>query len=812
MRAVRRGVLLAGISALGLWDAARADDAPAGQVDEVIVTGTRTTTRTVTTSLAPIDVLSAEVLEKSGKQSTRDLISTFVPSATTSNSGAGASFAIKTVSLRGLQSDQVLVLVNGKRRHNTALIFVNGTVQNGQSPPDLDLIPSSAIKRIEVLRDGASAQYGSDALAGVINVILKDEEGGSFSALTGVTDKGDGETVQGALNYGFAMGAGKLNVTFDARTTNHADRGEHSAYPGVLYFPVNGQPDPRENTADRHTAHPGAPQQQLYSFGYNGSYALGPAELYSFGTASSRNSAAYLTFRPPNSLSNIVALYPDGYTPRLILKDRDWQFAVGGRGDLAGFHWDLSTNLSENEVEYYSNSLNASLGPASPTTFYLGALQFREWTSNLDLSREYDLGLSGPLFVAVGAEYRRDEFEIGAGQPQSYVNGGYRAPAGTPLAGQVTQGGAQGVTGFPRFAAGTFKRNNKSAYINLEQALTDQFEVALAGRFEHYSDFGDAETGKISARWEPIHGYALRATASTGFRAPSLQQEHYASSSTIGVNIPGQGVVLYPVQLLPPDNPAAIALGAKPLKPEKSTNYSAGLVAQPLSGMNVTVDVYQIKIRNRIIQSEQLGPNATVSAALASQGLNPQQAAFYYANAADTRTRGVDLVVDYRLDLGEWGALKTTVSANYNKTRFTKIVPPPPQLAAAGLLLVGRTRIGDFTSGTPRDKQILSLEYTRGAFSGTVRATRFGKVVTRNATNPALDEEVAPAGIVDLDFSYDVTEAIRVSLGANNLTGEYPDVVKPGNRGGANPFTWYNQNSPYGILGAFYYARVGVKF
>jgi len=795
--------------------AAQAAEAETQAVDEVIVTGTRSVTRTVTTSLAPIDVLSAEVLEKSGKQSTRDLISTFVPSATTSNSGAGASFAIKTVSLRGLQSDQVLVLVNGKRRHNTAIIFVNGSVQNGQSPPDLDLIPSASISRIEVLRDGASAQYGSDALAGVINIILKDDsKGGAFSALAGATGKGDGETLQSSLNYGFGLGeAGYLNVTLDARTTNYADRGAYSPNTGTLYFPVGGQPDPRETTADRHTAHPGSPQVQLYSLSYNGGYDLTPdTQLYSFGTVTSRNSAAFLTFRTPNSASNNVAVYPDGFVPRLFLKDRDWQFAAGAKGrGLLGFTWDLSTTLSENDVDFYQNSLNASLGPASPSYFYLGNLTFREWTSNFDISRELDVGLAKPLFLALGAEYRRDEFEIGAGQLESYNNGGYRAPAGTPLAGVFTQPGTQGVTGFPPQSEGAFKRNNKSIYINLEQALTDTFEVSIAGRLEDYSDFGRAETAKASARWEPLPGYALRATASTGFRAPSLQQQHYFSSSTIGVTIGGV-VSLFPVQLLPPDNPAAIALGAKPLEPEESTNFSAGLVAQPLPGLNATVDVYQIKIEDRVIQSEVLGPNTIVSNALRSVGLDPNQAVFYYANSADTRTRGVDVVIDYRTDFGDWGAVKWTLSANYNKTKFTKIVPPPAQLAAAGLRLVGRTRQGDLETGTPRDKQIFSAEYTRGAFTATLRATRYGKVTTRNATNPLLDEEIAPAGIVDIDVSYDVTEALRVSLGANNFFDTYPDVVKPGNRGGANPFSYFNQNSPFGITGGFYYTRLGWKF
>jgi len=799
---------------------AHAADAEADVVEELIVTGTRSTARTVTTSLAPIDVLSAEVLEKSGKQSVRDLISTLVPSANTSNSGAGASFAIKTVSLRGLASDQVLVLVNGKRRHNTAILFVNGTTQAGQSPPDLDLIPAGAIQRIEVLRDGASAQYGSDALAGVINILLKDAaEGGSFDALAGTTLEGDGETLQGSLNYGMALGdAAFVNATLHARTTNLVDRGKYTPATAQLYFPIApGVPDPRERTIDRHVSHPGAPASQLYAFEYNAGWDVTEAvKLYSFGTVASRNSAAWLTFRAPNAFNNNATVYPDGYSPRLFLKDRDYQAAVGAKGSgLLGFDWDVSSSLARNKVDYFESSLNASYGPASPTYFYLGTLTFKEWTSNFDVSREFDFGLARPMFVAAGAEYRRSEFTITAGQPESYNTGPFRYPAGHPLATNLAAvaGGANGVSGFPPTTAGTFKRNNKSLYLNIEQALTDTFEISLAGRYEDYSDFGTAETGKASLRWEPIPGYAIRATASTGFRAPSLQQQHYGSASTINVALPGQPAQLGPSQILPTNNPAAIALGAKPLEPEKSTNYSVGLVMQPLPGLNATVDVYEIEIRNRILQSEQLGPNAAVSAALVSAGLPPGQAAFYYANAADTTTRGLDVVTDYRTDLGAYGSVKWTFSANFNKTKFDRITPPPPTLAAAGLVLVGRAQRGNFTVGTPRNKQIASAEWTIDRLTATLRVTRYGKVIQRNSVNPNLDETVSPTGIVDLDLTWAFSDSVKASIGANNLLDTLPDIVQPANRGAATgPFTYFNQFSPFGIAGGFYYAKVGVKF
>jgi iron complex outermembrane receptor protein len=797
-------------------------------IEEVIVTGTRSTSRTVTQSMAPIDVISAAELTKSGKQSTRDLISTLVPSANTSNSGAGASFAVKTVSLRGLSADQTLVLVNGKRRHNTAILFVNGTTQNGQSPPDLDLIPAASIERIEVLRDGASAQYGSDALAGVINIIMKDDaEGGSMSVLYGKTGEGDGETGQISGNFGLKLGEnGYLNLTGDVRISDITDRGDLTPNTTVMYFPLNalGQPvrvgaagstpDPREATANRHTSHPGSPAVQLFSLGYSaGSQITDDIKVYSFGTFASRNTAAWLTYRNPNAAGNITAVTPDGYTPRLFLKDRDFQLTAGAKGaGILGFDWDLSSSFSRDDVGYYENSLNASMGPASPTHFYIGTLKFQEWTTNLDLTREISTGLfERPTFVALGGEYRDDKFQIEAGEPASYINGGYVAPSTSPQAGIVFAGGSQGVTGFPPFSAGSFKRNNTSAYANIEQKLTDQWEVALAGRFEHYSDFGNAKTFKLSSRYAILPGLAVRGTASTGFRAPSLQQQHYASSSTIGVIVPPATTTqLYPVQLLPPDNPAAIALGAKPLEAEKSTNYSVGLVAQPLSRMNVTLDVYEIKIKNRILQSGTLGPNTAVSTALASQGLNPQQAAFYYGNFADTTTRGIDLVADYRTDFGDFGSVRWTVSANFNKSKFDRIVSPPPALAAAGIVYIDRVKIGDLTVGTPKNKYIAGADWTLGKLNANLRLTRYGEVIQRTSL-AANDETVSPKLITDVDVSYAATDHITVSLGANNLFNNYPDSVRAANRG-TPAFAYYNQYSPYGISGGFYYARVAAKF
>jgi iron complex outermembrane receptor protein len=808
----RCSTLILSASCVIAVQAASADDM--AEIKEVIVTGTRQEARTVAESLAPIDVLSAEELRKSGKQSTRDLVATLVPSVSVSNSGAGASFAVKTVSLRGLSGDQTLVLVNGKRRHNSAVLFINGTTQNGQSPPDLDLIPVSAIERIEVLRDGASAQYGSDALAGVINIILKETaHGGNATAVLGTTGEGDGEASQLYGDAGFALGdGGHLHLSANGSIQQRTDRGTLNT--SQLYFPINGQPDPREAAADRRVNHPGQPHVKTAQAAYDMSLPVGEsATFYSFATGAARDADSWLTYRNPNASNNNQAIYPDGYVPHLFLRDRDGQVAVGLRGkEFLGVDWDLSSTISRDQVSYHeTTALNASLGPASPTDFYIGKLTSKEWTNNLELSRLVETKLGTPLAASAGLEYRRNEYAIGAGEPASYINGGYRAPDG-PLKGVATQPGSQGVTGFPADAAGSFSRHNSSVYMNFEQKLTQTFEMGLAGRHERYSDFGNTTTGKLSMRYEPFEGYGIRGTVSKGFRAPTLAQEHYASSSTIGVRLtPTSPNVLYPVRTLPVDSPAAIALGATPLRPEKSTNYSLGLVLQPTSSLDVTLDMYKIEIDDRILLTGTLVGSA-VSAALASAGLDPQQGGFYFTNAADTTTRGVDLVTTYRSNFGSMGSVKWSFSANYNKTEFDRIESPPPQLASSGLVLIDRARQGDFTKGTPRDKYILGAAWSLNQKLETnLRITRYGKVTQVSATGPQFDDTISPKVLVDLDIEYSFTDSAQLTIGANNLFNKYPNVLMPSNQG-VTGFSYYNPYSPFGISGGFYYSRLTYRF
>jgi len=782
--------------------------------EAIIVTGTRATNRTVAESLAPIDVLGAKDLENSGKQSVRDLLGTLVPSINVSNSGAGASFAVKTLSLRGLAGDQLLVLVNGKRRHNTATLFINGTTQNGQSPPDLDLIPSTSIERIEVLRDGASAQYGSDAIAGVINIILKNDNSGSGQLLLGATGDGGGEQGRMQLSKGFDfLDGGHIHFTVDGFLQGRTYRsgpnpGQFYAKLGSLYpGPASGTPDPREATVDRSSVNKGGQPQVT---GVNGAYDLSipvgdTTEFYSFGTASKRHSDAWLTYRFPDAPNNIPELFPEGYSPHLHIYDRDYQVAAGLRGDVTdGLHYDLSTTYAQNSARYRETTVvNASLGPASPTNLYIGKVTSQEWTTNLDFQTDFDLGLADALSVAFGAEYRWNSYAIGAGEPASYIDGGYRSTTG-PNARVLRTSGSQGVTGFPLSSAGKWSRDNWSAYLNLEQKVVDGVEVALAGRHEDYSDFGTTDTGKASIRIEPVKGFAIRGTASTGFRAPTLQQQHYSSASTINV-----GGVLLPVSALPVDSTAAIALGAEPLKPEKSTNYSAGIVLTPFSGFNLTVDAYQIKIRDRILLSETL-QGTLVRNVLAAAGITSSAGGFYFSNAADTRTRGLDIVSTYRADLGDLGNALFSLSANFNKTVFTHVDPVPAVLASSGLVLIGRAKQGDFTKGTPRDKFIANILWNSGPVSFNLRGTRYGKVTQVHPTTPSLDAVISPKIILDAEVGVDLTKGFKLTVGANNLLNKYPEKLVPALQG--NGFSLYNQYSPFGVSGGFYYARLGLSF
>lgn len=839
----------------------------------IIVTGTRRNDRTVADSPVPVDVIGADALQSSGFTESARLLNQLVPSFNFPQpSITDGTDVIRPATLRGLSPDQTLVLVNGKRRHTTSLLNINGSVGRGSSAVDINLIPSIALNRVEVLRDGAAAQYGSDAIAGVINFQLRDQpEGGRIQVTYGrymtnvqgvrpislvntpstapltapdgtlqVNQTGkdisveDGTTITIAGTVGLPIGdGGHLNLSAEYQDRNPTNRAGPDRR--RQYNLIGGLLDPREFTFDRFSHIYGdAKTQDMKLFLNFGAPIADEVELYGFSSYGYRDGLSAGFYRLANDARNVPAIYPDGFLPRISTELNDFSGTVGLRGELSGWRWDLSGGYARNAFDFrVLNSLNRSFGAASPTAFDSGGLRYSQTLANLDVSRDVTVGWLKELSISGGLEYRRETFRIRPGDPTSYANG----PAGGAPGAQVFPG-FQPVIGGQRVDRERARRNI-SAYVELDADVSDRFNIQIAGRYEDYSDFGSDLNGKIAARFEVVDGVALRGALSTGFRAPSLQQQFYAAQATNNVN----GVLLDTVTL-PVDNPVAIALGATPLDPEQSISYSAGFVFTAVPRLNVTVDVYQVDIDDRIVVTDNLtatrdaagnpsgtGPARAVAEILNNAGFRTVNAARFFVNGLDSRTRGIDAVATYRFDLGAAGRLNATAGFNYNKTSIKRLLAAPGPLASVpGIVLFGRQEQGRLTLGQPRTKINLGLDYDLGKFGATLRANRFGKVIASGG-------EIGPAGsgvfndntlkaqwVVDLEARITLADRIELAVGANNLLDSYPTLVPTGQAGvsatnGAPvfypttnyvlPFSAY---SPNGFNGRFVYARVGVTF
>jgi len=781
----------------------------ASAVDAVIVTGLRGKPRTVADSPAPIDVIGGEQLSDTGKVTLKEALAVLLPSV---NYGTVNGFAhnnvVRPVSMRGLGGGYTLVLVNGKRRHPTSLLMNSNLDTSGATPVDLDQIPTSAISRIEVLRDGAAAQYGSDAIAGVINIILKSAPGGQVSADLGQTFESDGENAHANADWGTSFNqTGFVHLSLEAKYQGRTDRNDPAT--GSFYYPLaGGAPDPREANPKRGDYN-GNPVVRAVTTAINFQTPVSATtDFYTFATAGARSGNARQTKRRPNANTNIIELAPDGFIPLYKLKETDFEVTSGLKGKLGEWAWDFSSALGRNTSHSSADTLNPSLGPASPTHFKLYDLTSTVWTTNLDLDRSYDVGLSSPLTVAVGAEHRLEKYRVEAGDPAAYANGGYVFTSG-PLAGKPALIGVQGVNTVDASDAGRAKRTNLAGYVDLGINPTANWYVGVAGRAEHYDDSaGDTVSGKLTTRFELTPALALRGTVSTGLRAPSLSQQLYGQRRYSTQTIAG---VLYqfPTKVVRVDSPLAEALGAQPLKPEKARNYSAGLTFTPGHGFSATLDAYQIDIDDRIALTSTLsGPGVNVL--LAAAGLRTDIYVQYFANAIDTRTRGVDLVSEYRTSLGDLGALKLGLGFNWNKTKIQNIKANPPQLASlgSGLVLFDRVQQGALTVGYPKTKLIASAGWTKDAWTVDLRGTRYDKV-TQVATVASDDRTFGAKWIADLSISYAVNEKLSLTVGADNLFDTYPDKVGVVSANGGGK---YGAFSPFGLTGGYYYTRVGYKF
>jgi len=787
-------------------------------LDASVVTGTRVSDRTVANAPVPVDVLTSAEIKQTGATETNQILQMLAPSFNfprpTISDGTDH---IRPATLRGLGPDQVLVLVNGKRRHTTALVNVNGTVGRGSTGADLNAIPAASIERIEILRDGAAAQYGSDAIAGVINIILKSDPVSDLGVQVGSSyTKPDNYPLDGHLTDGdvtsvdASTGANFTGAGFWHLTGQYNNRGStNRAYgdPRAQYFAG----DPRNtNPAYTNQIHFRQGDAHVNDIGAVLNAAL-PAfsngmQVYAFGIGGRREGQGTGNWRQPLNNNTVRSIFPDGFLPEINSKINDYSGTVGVKGKVSGWNFDLSTVYGHNDFRFdITNTNNATLGDASPTEFYAGKLKFGELTANLDVVRPFDISaFSGPLNFAIGAEARRDMYGIEAGEPDSYRDGGVKVLDG-PNKGAQPAPGAQVFPGFQPSDAGDHSRTNVAGYVDLEANVLRTLLLGAAVRTEHYSDFGNQTTFKGTGRLEIVRGLALRGAIQTGFRAPSLGQEFFSSTATVFLNLNN---VLQAVEsrAFPATSPVAKALGAEPLKPEKSVNASVGLALTPLSNVTLTADYYNIKIDDRIILSGNF-TGAAMTNFLAQQGFPGVGSARFFTNAIDTKTAGIDVVGRFAWDIAQAGVLRFTGGYNHTKTNITRISKTPAPLATQQALLFDRIEQARIEVGQPHETISLTLDHALKRFATNLHVQRYGEVTNHgSASTDTLDQTFGAKWITDLNLSYRVMRQLQLSVGSNNLFDVYPDRQIPGNSN-SGIFQYPNTVNTFGFNGRYVYVK-----
>ncbi|HTX24477.1 MAG TPA: TonB-dependent receptor [Steroidobacteraceae bacterium] len=826
--------------------AAATNPAPATEANqEVIVTGTRVKGMEAAESPAPIQIISSRELQNTGKTNLIDALAQLVPSYVAQ--GYGFDMANQTLQARmyGLSPNHVLILVNGKRRHTTANLAIDGGPYQGGAGADLSFIPMDAVDHVEVLTEGAAAQYGSDAIAGVINIILKsNSSGGSADATYGGFFDGGGDTTRVGANAGFEpIDNSYFNVTAEDYNHGHTDRGDidpRVIYPGYI-DPADGGTYPLTNMP----LAPGYPNLNLIQgdgeqhkklVSYNAGFGIEGVQFYSFGTYGYKNSASYENYRLPNvayytsctadctapladQTTQTTYPFPYGFNPLEQGIENDFQLTGGVKGVLADWNWDAATEYGEDHMDVYTiDSTNPQLyidTGASPNNFYDGKFVTTQWTTTLDLAHDFDVGLAGPMTLAFGGEYRRETFQIGAGDASSYIDGG-----------------AASFPGFAPYNETLSSRKVYAGYVDLAAKVIDGLRFDVAGRHENYSDFGGTTVGKFTGRWDATQEFAVRGTVSTGFRAPTLAEEHYTAVNVGPTTAFGQ---------LAPDGPGASLLGlGNGLKPEKSTNESVGLVFRPLENLSATLDAYQIQVDNRIVGAGPFFgtiygvpyPGAEdVNLAIKESGLsiNPVVLATgttgidIWTNGINTRTRGMDLALtspnDYALGHVDW-----SIGATYNYTSVTHEIASPPELG--GQPLFGPTTISDLTTATPRLVLNLGAHWDVSQFYVDLHEIVYGPSSEwdnddgDNATGIPVyyKETIGTIPVTNLELGVHLLKSLTFALGATNLFNRYPNQINPILTAA---FYAYQDNSgvqkypdfsPFGIDGGFYYARVNFTF
>nr|WP_315027467.1 TonB-dependent receptor [uncultured Chryseobacterium sp.] len=806
-------IIFLSVSSLSYAQQVKDTLAKESKIDEVAITGSRNKKRTITNTPVPIDVIDIkQVSQATGQVEINQLLQFAAPSFNSNKqSGSDGADAVDPATLRGLGPDQTLLLLNGKRYHQSSLINLFGTKGRGNTGYDMNTIPIGAIKRVEVLRDGASAQYGSDAIAGVINVILNDRdkgfEGNAFYGMNLFKSPGnkdvvsdhkvDGITFDFSGNLGTKIGSkgGFGNFTAEFINKDYAIR---NANPDIYNKP---QPAPRQRFGD-------AKAQNVYFFGNIELPLSDGLKFYSRQGFSHRNTKAYAWTRTADDDKNIPEIYPNGFNPIENTSITDFTFDNGLKFKVADWDVDFYNAFGSNRFTYQiDHTLNATLGAKSPTSFNAGGHSLLQNTTGFNAVKQFKV-LKG-LNVAFGSEFRYEKFEIIKGEEASYVmydiNGNVVTSSTpqnllvtNPLTGNIRPGGSQGFPGYSTDA--NKSRNNFAAYIDTELDITDKWMISAAGRFENYNDFGSTLNGKFATRYAITPQFAFRGSVSTGFRAPSLAQKYYSQQFT---NF--QGGQLVTIQLASNDSDLANKLGIDQLKQETSVNGSAGFTFNT-GKFTATVDGYYISVKNRIVLTGYF-PRTDLPADLQAQYPFIDQVQFF-SNAIDTRTKGIDVILSYSENLGS-GRLTATLAGNYNNMEITKVNTSDQLKGKEDTYLSARERAFILASA-PKTKINLNLNYKINKFNANLQLVRFDKVTLIGYDNA--EQVYNPKVTTDLSFGYEFSKNLNLTLGSKNLFNRYPTLqttqVTDGNTESGGIFDPVQM----GFAGRQVFARLNFKF
>ncbi len=800
---------------------AMAEDSPT-----VIITGTRTSGLKAIDSAAPVQVVDSLSLKRVAQPDLSQALAQTVPSFSVQAFGGDMANQTLSTRLRGVSPNDTLILINGKRRHGSAALSVLQSPYQGSAAPDLSFIPVGALDHVEVLTDGAAAQYGTDAIAGVINIIMKKApSGGSLTATGGQYFDEGGKTGDLMANFGFApIDKSFLNLTFESKYHGYSDRG--AADPRAIPATDGTFNDAGSWIGGKYdTTTPGFPftnhisgdgMQRLNVLAYNAGYDVSDTwSIYSFGTYGTKNAASYENWRVPTKIKRTVGgvttyPFPQGFQPHEALKEKDSSYTIGTEATVGnGWHIDVAGTYAKDDQQVYNlGSFNASLYTdtgASPTDFYAGAFIGTQKVVSVDVTKDFEWGMAKPVTLAFGAESRKETYEIKAGDAAS----SYKE-------------GAQAFPGYSKTDAGKYDRDNQALYVDLAMFPLAAWSVDVALRSEHYSDFGNTTVGKLTSRYDFTDAFALRGTISTGFRAPTLAEEHYSATNVS----PTSAFVQFP-----PNSAAAALLGFQKLKPEESNNYSFGAVWHPMSGTTVTIDAYEIDIDKRIIGSGTVysegNPSGInypqVTAAIAANGnvldSVSQKGINIFANGANTKTSGVEFVATFpSTNFSTLGRVDWSVSGDYSKTKIDKLLDASTVIKTSDLFDVSATSVLEHSA--PEYRVVGSALWTLGAWQVSLKESIYGSSYTTSLGDDGVwyTSKIGTTGITDLDVSYKVTKDVKLSIGANNLLNTYPKKL---NTNLLNSFIDANDNtgvdqyptwSPYGFNGGYYYGKLSVSF